>query len=150
MPAITLQCLLQIEPYGTNEVYRYQNYQLEDLFFESQSFEYGNFQFQAYPQQQLELADDSAEIWVRNTELIRTMLRQYDGLRRAHIRAIHIQPDTGLPPWEWNLQVFDTVPERGYVRFNLRSPTSALVGPLVSRYFNSAEFPELPLYRVQL
>jgi hypothetical protein len=147
---IVLQCLLSVFPYQSAEVLRYQNYQIADLAYGSDSYEYLPFDFRSYPSQQLELADDSAEILIRNNDVVRSALQDYDGLRRAIVQVRQVQISNSLPDWFWQLQVYDTTPEAGFVRFSLRSPTSALTGPLVSRYFNISDFPELPVYKVNL
>lgn len=150
MSATTIQCLLEITPHGSASPLRYQNYQIEDLFFDTRAFEYAPFSFDTYPQQTLELSDDSATITIRNNEVVRSLLAQNDGLRRAVVEAWHIEVGTANPPWHWILQVMSSEPRNGTVVFNLRSPTTALTGPLVTRFFSSDEFPELPVYQVQL
>jgi hypothetical protein len=147
---ITLQCFLEIRPYKTTDVIRIQNYQIEDLIWDSKTWEFAGFTFNSYPVQQLELGNESAEILIANNEITASMLRQYDGLRRANVQAWHVRVGSSVPPLKWNLEVLSSTPDQGFISFTLRGPTSALVGPLVTKYFNSVEFPAVPVYSAQL
>ncbi len=147
---VNLQCLIEVYPAESTDVLRYQNYQIDDLFYDAKTFEFGSFQVQTYPRQQLELADDATTLWIQNNEVVRSWLHQYNGLRKAIVNLYHIEIGSSREPWFWNLQVSDCSPTDGYVVFNLRSPSSALRGPLSTLYFTAEQFPELPVYGAQL
>lgn len=147
---ITLQCLLEIHPFQSSDVIRIQNYQVDDLIWDSVAWNFAGFTFRSYPEQKLDLGNESAEILVSNNEVTASILRDYNGLRRAVVYAYHLQVDTSFPPWKWTLEVLSSAPQNGFVQFQLRGPTTALVGPTVSRYFTSADFPASPVYPVQI
>ena len=141
MTSHVIQCLIELEIYGTSQVNRYQNYQLEDLQHDGEIFVFLGFQVEGYPQSSLELAGQQATVWLRDTGPIGSLVRQYDGLRRSVVTLIHLLDSAS--PIVWRLQVSSSSPQRGYFVFNLNTPTSALQGQLVTRYINSQDHPEL-------
>ena len=145
-----LQCFLEILPYDSSEIIRIQNYEASDLVFQGDTYEFAGFEFRSYPEQRLELGNEQAEIFISNNEITAGLLRDFDGFRRATIKAYHYSPDSDLPLLTWILECLYAEPVDAYIKFLLKSPTGALTGPLISRYFNAVDFPALPQYRLQL
>jgi hypothetical protein len=143
-------CLLELKIPGVATPLRYQSYQLANYAWGGFSWSYAPFEIKSQPEQSLELIAENASISIRNSEVIRSMVRQHDGLRRsiAHIRII--DPVGMAPTLVLLLQVASSSPVGGYYVFNLGTPTNAIAGAAVNRYFGKAVFPEIPYKKAVL
>lgn len=150
MASISLAILLKISIPGVGTPLRYQNYQSAQLSFNSELYDWLGFEVQAYPNGDLSLGSDETQIAMRNTSALRDLLLQYDDFRRAVVDVFHVRVGTTVPTIAYKLIVSHCARDAGLVLFTLKSPTSALTGALVSKYFTSADFPELPFYKPQL
>jgi hypothetical protein len=149
MSAITLAILLKISIPGVPTPLRYQNYQSAQLSFNSELYDWLGFEIQTYPNSDLSLGSGDVQIAMRNTSVLRDLLLQYDDFRRAAVDIYHFRIGTTIPTISYKLIVSHCSRDGGLVLFTLKSPTSALTGPLVSKFFTSNDF-ELPFYKPQL
>jgi hypothetical protein len=150
MAAISLATLLQIVIPGSSEILRYQNYQLEPLVFDEGLYSFAAFEIKSYPQTDLSMGSEDTVVAIRNSQLLRAILRTYNNLRGAIVTVVHIQPGLDVPPIGYRLSISTTTTEGGAVIFVLKSPTNALTGALAGKYISAADFPELPYYLPQL
>lgn len=149
--AIALATLLKITiPDSAGVVLRYQNYQPTSFNWEGESYEPLGFEVQSYPQYDLSIGSEDLRIAIRNTAIIRNLLRQYNDLKRSIVVLTHVQPGLSVPPIGYRTIVSFASYENGLILFTLRSPTSALQGRLVLKFLEAVDFPELPYYRPQL
>ena len=135
-----LQSLLRLEVADNGGTFYFQNYQHDPLNYDGQNYLFLGFQVESYPSSSLEIEGQQATIWINNAGVIPGLIRQYDALRRSIVTLTHL---IDTLPVVWTLQVYSTTFRPGYTVFELNTPTSALQGPLVSRYLNSVEHPEL-------
>ena len=150
MAVISLATLLNITIPDTGEVLRYQNYQTEVFAFSDQLYSYAGFEIKTYPQSDLSMGSEDMVIAVRNTQLIRAILRAHNNLRGAVVLAHYVQPGTDVPCQSWLTEVSTTTIEGSAVIFALKGPTNALSGALASKTISAADFPQLPHYLPQL
>jgi hypothetical protein len=148
----TLAILLKISiPNSGGLQLRYQNYNPTAQFsFNSELYDWLGFEIQTYTKSDLSIGSDDTQIAMRNTSALRAQLKLYDDFRRSVVDVHHVRVGATAPTISYKLIVSHCAYDGGLVMFTLRSPTSALVGPLVSRYFSSSDFPELPFYKPQL
>jgi hypothetical protein len=128
---------------------RYQNYQSADYAFNSELYSYAGFQVQSYADADLSLGGGDCQIAIQNSQIVRGLLEQYNDLKRSIATLYHVQPSTTKPAIMQRLIISHATPEGGLVLFSARSPTSALQGPLATRYLTARDFQELPRYRMQ-
>jgi hypothetical protein len=136
--------LLCLKIPGVAEPLRYQSYQLADYAWDGFNWAYAPFDVKAQPEQSLELVAENAQIWIRNSTIVRSLIRQYDGLRRSVASIYFVDPAGIIPTGLLRLQVASSSPIGGYYVFNLATPTDARSGAAVNRFFNKQIFPEIP------
>jgi hypothetical protein len=132
------------------EPLRYQSYQLADYAWDGFNWAYAPFDVKAQPEQSLELVAENAQIWIRNSTIVRSLIRQYDGLRRSIATIFFVDPAGIIPTTKILAQVASSSPQGGYYLFNLATPTDARSGAAVNRFFNKQVFPEIPAKRATL
>jgi hypothetical protein len=128
---------------------RYQNYQIADYAFNSELYSYAGFQVQTYADADLSLGGGDCQIAIQNSQIIRGLLEQYNDLKMSIVSLFFVQPSTTKPAIMQRLIVSYATTEGGLVLFTAKSPTSALQGPLATRYLSAKDFKELPRYRMQ-
>ena len=142
--------LLCLKIPGVVEPLRYQSYQLADYAWDGFTWSYAPFEIKTQPEQSLELVAENAQIWIRNSTIIRSMINQYDGLRRSVASIFFVDPSGEVPTGLLRLQVASSSPVGGYYVFNLATPTDARSGLAVNRFFSKQIFPEVPPTRATL
>jgi hypothetical protein len=145
-----LVVLLQLKIPGVADPLRYQSYQREDYAWDGYAWTYAPFEVKSQPEQSLELIAENAQIWIANSTVVRSMVNQYDGLRRSVASIFFVDPAGLIPTGSLRLQVASSAPVGGYYVFNLGTPTDARSGAAINRYFNKVDFPEIPARRAVL
>lgn len=143
-------CLLELRIPGIPTPYRWQSSQIADYAYGGFTWEFAPFEIKQQPEQSLELLAENAQIWVRNNSVVQSLVNDYDGLRRSVVTVLVIDPAGVMPSDILRTQVASSTPIGGYQVFNLSTPTTALAGSAVNRFFNKADFPELPTKRASL
>jgi hypothetical protein len=152
---ISLATLLEITIFSpTNPsivatILRYQNYQAADYSFNSQLYSYAGFQIKSYSDNDLDFGGGDSQVAISNTQFVRSLLRQYNDLKRSIASIYNVQPSTTVPPVAKTIVISYATTEGGLVLFTGKSATDALRGALVTRNLSARLFPELPRYRVQ-
>ena len=149
MAGISLATLLKLVAPG-GLILRYQNFQPTPIIFNSENYEFAGFEVQNYPDVDLSLGTEDIKIAIRNTQFLKSLLRQYNDFKKSIVLLQLIQPGTSVPPIGFKLINSFTSYEDSSILFTLRNPTSALTGRVCTRYISTADFPELPYYRPQL
>lgn len=150
MSAITLATLLKVLVPKLATPLLYQSYQLEPYVFASESYQHAGFEIQTYSTDDLSLGTSDVKIAIRNNQVLRSLMRQYDDLKKSIAYVYHVQPGTNVPPIGCKLRISMATTEDAMVLFTLKSPTNALVGRLSTKYIEAADFPELPYYKPAL
>lgn len=151
MPQRSLAVLLEIYPRGVATPYRYQNYRYTaPIVYEGELFTYLAFGVRNAPLVDLSLSSGDTTIEMQNSAALDTILRSQNDLQRAVVLMRFIDPTSVHAPSGARLSVSHITREGGYVIFTMRSPTNALQGSFTSKYFGSADFPELPVYKPRL
>jgi hypothetical protein len=143
-------CLLELRVPGISTPYRWQSSQLADYAYGGNLWQFAPFEIRQQPEQSLELVAENAQIWIRNNSIVQSLIDTYDGLRRSIVMVLVIDPTGEMPSDIMRTQVASSSPIGGYQAFNLSTPTTALAGAAVNRFFNKADFPELPTKRAAL
>ncbi len=142
--------LLELRIANTATILRYNASQPEDYAFDGQLWEYAPFEIKTQPEQNLELTAENAQIWIRNNSIVRSLINEHDGLRRSIVIVQWIDPAGVMPTGALRTQVASSAPVGGYYTFNLSTPTNALAGAAINRFYNKRTFPELPTAEAQL
>ena len=145
-----LVVLLQLKIPGVVDLLRYQSYQREDYAWDGYAWTYAPFEVKSQPEQSLELVAENASVRIANSTVIRSMIDQYDGLRRSMALIFFVDPAGLIPTRTLRLQVASSTPDGGHYVFNLGTPTDARSGAAINRYFNKVDFPEIPARRAVL
>jgi len=135
---------------GVVEPLRYQSHQLADYAWDGFTWSYAPLEIKTQPEQSLELVAENAQIWIRNSTIVRSLINQYDGLRRSVASIFFVDPSGEVPTGLLRLQVASSSPIGGYYVFNLATPTDARSGLAVNRFFSKQAFPEIPTRRATL
>lgn len=151
MSARSLAVLLDIYPYNTSLWFRYQNYRATTpIVYSSELYEYVPFGVRNMPLIDLSLSSGDTTVEMRNSPALDTILRQYSDFQRATAIIRYIDPAGIHAPVGCRTSVSHATREGGMVVFTMRSPTNALQGSFTSKYFTSADFPELLVYKPRL
>lgn len=147
MASITLATLLQIRIPGVATPLFYQNYQQANYVYNGDIYSFIGFHIQTYPTIDLAAGQGDTVILIRNTQVIRALLLQYNDLKRSIVTIIHTQPGTTVPAIAQRLVLSFVSTEGGTVGFVLRPMTSALSGALSTAYLTAQVFPAIPYYK---
>jgi hypothetical protein len=142
--------LLELRIDKTDTILRYNASQTEDYAYDGYLWEYAPFEVKTQPEQNLELTAENAQIWIVNNSIVRSLINDHDGLRRSIVFIQWIDPAGIMPSGAIRSQVASSAPIGGYYTFNLSTPTNALNGAAINRYYSKQIFPELPTTRAQL
>lgn len=149
MTTTSLAILLKVKIPGVAIPLYYQGYQSTPYFFDGDQYEPLGFEVQNYPNADLQLGADSVTIVIGNSEVIRSLLRQHNDLKRAVVTIYHVQPGTDVPPIGYKLMVSHATIDGAAILFSLSPPTSALLGSTNTKYLSARDFPEVPRYKPQ-
>lgn len=147
MASITLATLLQIKIPGVATPLYYQNYQSTNYSYNGDTYIPVGYQLQSYGSTDLSATSGDTIILMRNNDVLRSLLRQYNDLKRSVVTIIHTQPGTAVPAIARRLVVSCANTEGSAVAFILRPMTSALSGALSTAYLTAQSFPSLPYYK---
>lgn len=112
---------------------------------------YAAFSIQNYPNTDLSLSSDDIKLVLRNSQLVRSIMLQYNELQRSVVLIHHVKPEKlDVPPISYKAIISHASTNNSLIEFTMRSPTNALTAPLVTNYIEAIDFPELPVYRPQL
>lgn len=148
MSARSLAVLLDIYPKGVATPLRYQNYRYTaPIVYNGSLYDYAAFAVKNAPLVDLSLSSGDTTISMRNSAALDSILRANNDLQKATVIMRFIDPAGIHAPTGCRTSVSHITREGGLVVFTMRSPTNALQGSFTSKYFTSADFPELPVYK---
>lgn len=131
--------------------YRYQNYRYTTpIVFGGKLYNYAPFGVRSSPLVDLSLSGGDITIEMQNTTALDTTLQTLKDFQRATAIVRYIDPAGIHAPVGLRTSVSHATREGGFVIFTMRSPTNALQGSFTSKYFTSADFPELLVYKPRL
>lgn len=149
--AVLLDILPRMSSNAPAQSYRYQNYRYTaPIVFNGQLYNYAPFGVRSVPLVDLSLSSGDITVEMQNSPALDTLLRQVDDFRRATAIIRYVDPGGIHPPVGCRTSVSHATREGGFVVFSMRSPTNALQGSFTSKYFTSADFPELLVYKPRL
>ena len=127
----------------TNEVYRFQNFQIAPYSFEGSDYIYLPFVLTTFVED-LEISSTSMSLKLANTEALRAILKEKE-LRGSLMKVYTVFPEDEDAIYETqNTRISSYVLQKGAVVFTCRSPVDAVFNQIPSKVFEPDIFPELP------